>query len=167
MQEKLNDLDIIRKLENEIGKKLEILERDQIVNNKGGKYGYTIINDAVIGLKMQQMSVRDIYLLEELKNLKFLNLLGNNISDISPLKNLTKLEKLSLSSNKISDISYLKDLKNLSELFLSSNQITDISPLYSLMGLKRLTNDGRDIWPMGPWQELLDGAYMETIGKKR
>ena len=73
---------------------------------------------------------------EQLNNLKNLNLSHNQIADLQPLST-TSLEVLYATNNQISDISALQGMESLKELSLRSNQLTDASPLYSLGSLDR------------------------------
>ena len=82
-----------------------------------------------LALKSMPPPITDISGIENLVNLKSLDLPSNNIRDISALKNLKKLEFLTLSNNNISDISSMKKLKHISWLDLNTNQVKDISPL--------------------------------------
>ena len=114
------------------------------------------------------MSIVDITGLEYAKNLRSLNLGGNNnhIQDLRPLSNLThltslhiwhttlkgpvtdldlhpltnlvQLEVLSLEGNGITDITPLSHLTKLHRLHLTHNYITDITPLSHLIELREL-----------------------------
>ena len=113
-------------------------------------------------------SIVDITGLEYAKNLRHLDLGGNNnhIQDLRPLSNLThltslhiwhttlkgpvtdldlrpltnlvQLEVLSLSGNGITDITPLSHLTKLRKLHLTHNYITDITPLSHLTKLRKL-----------------------------
>ena len=72
------------------------------------------------------------------KNIKALNLWGNNISDISILSEFPSLEIISLSTNQIKDISAFKKLKNVRELHLKDNQINDFNQIENLKNCKKL-----------------------------
>lgn len=67
--------------------------------------------------------------LEKLRDLKVLDMNGNNISEIKGLKNLINLKRLDLSENKITEIKGLEKLENLEELDLGGNKITEIKGL--------------------------------------
>ena len=113
-------------------------------------------------------SIVDITGLEYAKNLRYLNLGGNNnhIQDLRPLSNLThltglhiwhttlkgpvtdldlhpltnlvQLEVLSLEGNGITDITPLSHFTKLRKLHLTHNYITDITPLSHLIELREL-----------------------------
>ena len=113
-------------------------------------------------------SIVDITGLEYAKNLRYLNLGGNNNHiqdlrplaglvhltslhiwhttlkgpvtdlDLRPLTNLVQLEVLSLTGNGITDITPLSHLTKLRKLHLTHNYITDITPLSHLIELREL-----------------------------
>ena len=91
------------------------------------------------------VKIKDISALSNLKKLTYLNLYNNLISDISVLGGLKNLTVLYLDENQVSDISAIGDLKNLTALFLYSNQISDISTLGGLTNLTRLFLGGNQI----------------------
>ena len=99
----------------------------------------------ITNLNLGDKSIYDVSGIENLKNLRSLNLSStdptqanaNQISDISKLKGLTKLTSLRLNNNQINDFSILKNLKSLTSLNLSGTQFEDMS---LLEGLTRLTN---------------------------
>lgn len=88
----------------------------------------------IVNMNYEYSIITSLDGIEKYKNLKRLELTGNEIKDLSPLKYLTKLEELRLSDNLIEDITVLKDLTNLEILLISGNKIKDITPL------KKLTN---------------------------
>ncbi len=89
-------------------------------------------------LNLLDNQISDISVLSGLTNLQYLFLTENQISDISPLSRLTNLETLGLDGNQISDTRPLSALTNLRYVGLSANQIDDISPLSSLASLEQL-----------------------------
>ena len=72
------------------------------------------------------------------KNIRFLNIWGNQISDISILSSFPSLEKINLNSNQIEDISAFKNLTNIRELSLKDNKIKDINQIEYLKNNKKL-----------------------------
>ena len=72
------------------------------------------------------------------KNIRFLNIWGNQISDISILSSFPFLEKINLNSNQIEDLSALKNLTNIRELSLKENQIKDWNQIEYLKNNKKL-----------------------------
>jgi len=149
----MTDLEILRKIEERIGKKLKKISEDEI---KEEFNSYLILdyysinkNNEITGISIYKIYYKKFYdLIINLKKLKYLYLLDNQIIDISALKDLTNLNNLNLFNNQIRDISALKDLTNLNNLNLSNNQIIDISALKDLTNLNNLSlsyNQIRDI----------------------
>jgi len=150
----MSDLDIIKKIENEL--KIKFGKLEEI---KWDSKGYTLNrNSKVTGLGLSGCEIKDlnriISPLKDLTDLTELNLSSNQLSDISPLKDLTNLTVLYLSYNQLSDISPLKDLTNLTELYLSSNQLSDISPLKDLTNLTVLDLRSNQLSDISPLKDL-------------
>lgn len=80
--------------------------------------------------------------IENITNLKYLNLSVNEITNISNLHSLSLMEKLYLSQNKISSLYYeenksiFENMRNLNTLDLSNNQIEDLGALMPLLNFK-------------------------------
>jgi Leucine-rich repeat (LRR) protein len=74
----------------------------------------------------------DLEGIENLTQIKKLNLDNTNISDLAPIGQLQSLESLSLKNNNITSIETLTRLPMLKELYLSGNSIDDYSPLIPL-----------------------------------
>lgn len=111
-------------------------------------------------LSITQMGLKNCDFVYDLRELKELTLMINDISDISGLKKLTKLETLNLYGNKVTNTAPLKDLTNLKSINLNDNNVislkpfekmtkleylgvsrgtfTDVTPLYKLKNLKEL-----------------------------
>ena len=77
-------------------------------------------------------TVRDLSDLKQLKNLRVLQIEGQQIRDISPLFELEHLEELSLNCNPITSLEGIERLKGLTRLDLCSTDVTDLSPIHSL-----------------------------------
>jgi len=93
-------------------------------------------NNGVLNLKGLNINkISEIEGLQNLINLKELNLSENKITEINHLENLVSLKKLNLSGNKIKEIEGLKSLKQLNQLYLHSNYITEIKGLKNLKNL--------------------------------
>jgi len=90
-------------------------------------------------------SISEIEGLENLHNLKQLDLSNNDISEISGLDHLENLYDLNLSNNKISEIKGLSNLRNLRFLRLSLNSIREITGINSLKSLMTLYLNENDI----------------------
>jgi len=72
------------------------------------------------------------------KNIRFLNIWGNQISDISILSTFPSLEKINLNSNQIEDLSAFKNLTNIRDLSLKDNKIQDFTQIEYLKNNKKL-----------------------------
>ena len=110
-------------------------------------------------LDLGYSQISDISPLANLTNLTYLNLQSNQISDISPLANLTQLESLWLVYNRVSDISPLANLTRLTRLGLYTNEISDVLPLTRLVNLETLSlgnNPIEDASPLAVLPKLRD-----------
>ncbi|MGE5340440.1 MAG: leucine-rich repeat domain-containing protein [Candidatus Omnitrophota bacterium] len=105
-------------------------------------------------LDLSENKIKDISFLTGLRHLVYLDLWGNRITDISPLRELTLLTTLNLSCNPIIDILPLRELTLLTDLYLSSNLISDISPLRELTLLVRLFLYSTQVIDISPLREL-------------
>jgi len=151
------DLDIIRNLEKQTGKKLPRLKQLDLTKPD---IGYVIDDDGnVVALSLYYTELSDISPLAGLTNLTQLYLFNNKLSDISPLAGLTNLTQLDLSYNQLSDISPLAGLTNLTRLDLPNNVLSDISLLARLSNLTRLNlynNKLSDISPLAGLTKLTE-----------
>lgn len=75
---------------------------------------------------VQQGVISDLSGIEQLKNLKVLELEGQQIEDISSVLGMEKLESLSLNCNPVSSVEGLERLENLQWLDVSSTNITEL-----------------------------------------
>jgi small GTP-binding protein len=154
------DLELIKKLEREIGRNLDKREFQNI--EMYSQQGFAINdNENVIGLNLDEIrlaplpvtlskfqnleklrlyrtEIRDISFIQDFGHLTSLDLRDNKITNISFIQGLTHLRSLCLSVNKIIDISSLQYLSNLTTLDLGFNKIIDISVLKSLTHLTSL-----------------------------
>ena len=73
-----------------------------------------------------------------IKDIKKLDIWGEDIENISIISKMTNLEILSLSSNKISTLSPLSYCLNLREIYLRNNKISSFEELYNLKKLHKL-----------------------------
>ena len=89
--------------------------------------------------------IHDISALAAFKNLKQLNLEGNNVEDISAVSGLSNLQWLSVRDNSVLDISPVAELYALEVLDLTDNNIYDLSPVRRLTGLKELRFGGNEV----------------------
>ncbi|TAK59812.1 MAG: TIR domain-containing protein [Bacteroidetes bacterium] len=165
----MTDVEIIKKLEKIVGKKLHLLKQMWEGN------GYTVNDDKkVTGVNLQDCELKELKdiasALIVLTNLTDLYLSTTQLSDITPLSGLTKLTTLYLDNTQLSDITPLSGLTNLTDLYLSTTQLSDITPLSGLNNLTilDLTNTQlRDITPLSGLTNLttlyLDDTQLRDI----
>jgi uncharacterized membrane protein len=102
------------------------------------------VKKGILVLKNKQISsISEIKGLENLHDLRALDLSNNSISEIKGLENLHALRALDLSNNIISEISDLDHLENIFNLNLSNNKISEIKGLDKIKNLRflRLSNN--------------------------
>jgi Leucine-rich repeat (LRR) protein len=103
-------------------------------------------NNGVLNLKDLNINkISEIEGLQNLFDLKELNLSGNKISEIASLLNLVSLKKLNLSGNRITEIKGLQTLKQLNQLYLQDNNITEIKGVNNLINLHFLNLEKNNI----------------------
>ena len=98
--------------------------------------------------------IDDITGLEDMTQLKYLQLPNPLITDITPLRRLTKLVELYMKNNQVSDITPLADMTELRALGLNNSQITDITPLANMTQLFELYLDNNQISDITPLSRL-------------
>ncbi len=97
------------------------------------------------GLDLTGNEIQQIDDFPSFKELNFLNLSNNKISRISGLENLPKLKCLLLKGNHITKIENLKKLQELKWLDLSDNQIKKIEGIENLPRLRQVKFDGNPL----------------------
>jgi len=97
----------------------------------------------VIGLGDNKLT--DISVLREFKELRSVNILGNDVEDISVLAELPHLVAINVGGNKIKDITPLANLEHLMELHIMNNEISDISVLKTMNSLSYVNVFGNPI----------------------
>ncbi|MGA1869708.1 MAG: leucine-rich repeat domain-containing protein [bacterium] len=94
---------------------------------------------AITFLKASYREITNLAGLQHLKNLRELDLSGNNIRDLKPITELENLTFLALSNNNLIDINILVLLTpRLEVVLLNDNKIFNIAPLGKLINLKEL-----------------------------
>ena len=96
-------------------------------------------------IEIADYEINNLEGVELCRNVKRIDLSGNNIINLSGLRSLTKLEEIYLADNKINNILPLINLKNLKILDLSNNHIKDISYLFNLNKLEYVNLSGNKI----------------------
>lgn len=77
--------------------------------------------------------------LQNIENLRHLNVSCNKFSDLSAVSHLRSLETLIIDRNRnISDIHVVSDLSKLKTITMYRTSVSDVSPLFGLKDLKRV-----------------------------
>jgi hypothetical protein len=114
-------------------------------------------------LNISSNGITDMTPLSKLTGLTYLDVSNNiNLRDLKPLENLTNLSVLSLWGNKIHDVRPLQGLGNLKELNLHHNNITDISPLLENSGIGK--GDVLDL-ELNPLSDTSINVYIPRLEK--
>ncbi len=92
--------------------------------------------------------------LQELKNLRYLVCVENQIISLEPLQELKYLQEIYCGNNKISDLSPLQKLGHLQKIFCGGNQISNLEPLQELSNLQVLHCVHNQISSLKSLQEL-------------
>lgn len=95
------------------------------------------------------LSTADLAQLEQLPNLRTLDLSHTGLSNISGLSGLTQLTDLNLQFNAISNITSLAGMTQLQTLNLGFNEISDITALSGMNDLQELHLDANNITTLG------------------
>jgi internalin A len=82
--------------------------------------------------------ISNFSLIEELVNLKELNIDYTAISDLKPIKKLNKLKRLDLRDTKVSDLFYIGNLLNITHLLLKGTNVIDLKSIENLINLEYL-----------------------------
>ena len=172
----MTDLEIIRKIEDELLVQLKEIEEIRW-DRKGfildeykavvglGLYACNIQNHQKVfallkqlpnltSLALNENDIFDISPIAELSNLKFLDLSYNTITNMSPLLGLTNLYQLNLAENPIINLPRLKGLTTLRLLDLRSTQLSNISVLKELINLTQLKLSYNQINDISALKEL-------------
>ncbi|GMT50230.1 MAG: hypothetical protein IEMM0008_1769 [bacterium] len=83
------------------------------------------------------------YTINQLKNLKELDLSWTDVSDLTPLKSLTNLEELNLSNTQVIDITPLYVLEDLKKLVLFNTKVShkDVLTLKKILPKCKIYSD--------------------------
>lgn len=92
--------------------------------------------------------------IQNLVNLRFLDLTGNALDDLTPLSGLGILQVLFVPSSGLTTLDGLEGLTSLTFLDLSDNAVGDVRPLAGLTGLQFLDLAGNRISDVGPLRGL-------------
>ncbi|PHR99508.1 MAG: hypothetical protein COA78_24910 [Blastopirellula sp.] len=89
-------------------------------------------------LELIHTEVNDLSPLSDLMQLELLDIDGANVTDLTPLAKLINLRVLKLDTLEAKDLSPLSDLTQLEELHIVGSGFTDITPLAKLVKLRDL-----------------------------
>jgi len=118
------------------------------------------------GKTIHYPEIKEIRGLDNLVNLKKLDLSEKDISEIKGLENLVNLEKLILKDNKIRVIKGLDNLKKLQKLDLKNNEIKTIKGLDNLEKLRKLYLGNNKIIKMQGLDSLSSLEILNLKGNK-
>ena len=104
----------------------------------------------VTDLDASDAGVTSLVGIQNLVNLRYLDVTGSSLDDLSPLSGLPILQSLFASSSGIVSLNGLGNLPRLEFLDLSLNSISDIGPLAGLPSLLYLDLGGNQISDLGP-----------------
>ncbi|CAL6004098.1 Conserved_hypothetical protein [Hexamita inflata] len=121
---------------------LDQLKVTQIVVDQCENICFKRPSKLITSLEATNSKIQDLAGLEQMKQLKQLNLSGNSIRNVTAIGSLTELTSLVLNHNDVYNISALKSLEKLTELDLSFNKILFSEPLARLNSINQLNVHG-------------------------
>lgn len=158
----MSDLELIKQIEERIGKRLEELESKSLMELKFGNNGYVLNKQQqLIGLNLDACELDDISFLRPFNQLQILSLHQNQIFDLTSLKELNRLTHLELNNNRIIDITSLKELKSLTCLYLNRNKISNLAGLEKLNNLVLLDLGRNKITELAILQKLKNLRFLD------
>jgi Leucine-rich repeat (LRR) protein len=84
------------------------------------------------------LQILDLYPVDQMTDLRSLNISNTLISDLFPARNLTRLASLNISGTAISDLSPIRYNTRIRELYLDSTLVTSLSPIRNFTELEIL-----------------------------
>lgn len=136
-----------------------------MIDKPEGKIYKSDVKDITV-LDATGKNIKDLVGIENLVNLKRINLEKNSISNIEPLSQLNNLEEVCLDNNDIKDINALENITSIKSLSLSVNRIQDISHLENLKNLDKLNLDKNEIMDVSPLSGMKDIKYVNLSSNK-
>ncbi|CAL5990413.1 Conserved_hypothetical protein [Hexamita inflata] len=121
---------------------LDQLKVTQIVVDQCENICFKRPSKLITSLEATNSKIQDLAGLEQMKQLKQLNLSGNSIRNVTAIGSLTELTSLVLNHNDVYNISALKSLEKLTELDLSFNKILFSEPIARLNSITQLNVHG-------------------------
>jgi internalin A len=117
-------------------------------------------------LNLSNNNITKLENLERLENLNHLDLSENEISEIALTKPLNNLESLILTSNRLSDLSKLNFFKNLTSLTLKRNRLDNLEGLSHLDKLTDLDVSGNSLASLEPLKSLKNLTWLNLSGNE-
>ncbi|CAL6009427.1 leucine-rich_repeat domain-containing protein [Hexamita inflata] len=105
---------------------------DAIILERCMNVRFNRVNYNITALVVKSCNLQSIYGIEQMQQLKFLNLSDNRLTDISSLQGLHNLEYLNLEDNQVADISPISELNNLVVLILKYKKVNPTDERASL-----------------------------------
>ncbi|CAL6028561.1 leucine-rich_repeat domain-containing protein [Hexamita inflata] len=96
---------------------------DAIVLKECMSVRFNRVNYNITALVVESCNLQSILGIEQMQQLKFLNLSDNRLTDISSLQGLCNLEYLNLEENQVADISPISDLNKLVILIITYKKV--------------------------------------------
>ncbi len=105
-------------------------------------------------LKMSDLAINDISVLENFKNLRELDCSNNPINNIKSLGKLFELTTLDCSNTLLRNLNDLKNLRNLEILNIAGTQVSALKPLGNHTSLRQLDCNNTKIISLRPLENL-------------
>ena len=109
---------------------------------------------AIRHLRLSDVGMMDVQVVQNLVNLRSLALSANRIADLSSLAGMSDMEWLRLGDNEIVDLAPLSGMVKMQSLQLRRNAIRDLAPLEDMAALEWLYLDDNRIADLGPLANL-------------
>lgn len=117
-------------------------------------------------LEIHKNNIRDLTPISNLENLSTLSIGDNPISDLSPLNNLTNLVDLQMFRINTNNINSIKNLENLIHLKISGNSIENIEALKALTKLEALDMSNNNVEDISSLENLINLRELHLQGNK-
>ncbi|CAL6005718.1 Conserved_hypothetical protein [Hexamita inflata] len=129
---KINKLEIVADENIQSVNLCESQNLDAIVLKRCMNVRFNRVNYNITALVVKSCNLQSIYGIQQMQQLKFLNLGDNRLTDISPLEGLSNLEYLNLEDNQVADISPISELNNLVILIMTYKKVNPTDDRVSL-----------------------------------
>ncbi|MDN3670603.1 leucine-rich repeat domain-containing protein [Echinicola jeungdonensis] len=108
--------------------------------------------------------IQDLYPIEALRDLKYINISGTLIQELKPISNVTYLAYLDVSNTPTEDIQFIKYSEELVYLDISNTQISNIDELKNLDKLKNLKANNT---PLMSFASMNDFESLEVLSLEK